>query len=44
MKTEEQLSREEYQRKADQAAINIKYAVNKKLAIQQFLYYLYRSI
>lgn len=44
-KTPEQLQRcAEMQSKADRAAINIKHAVNKPLAIRSFLRFLYLSI
>lgn len=44
-KTPEQLKYcAEMQRKADQAAVNIKYAVNKRLAIESFFTYLLLAI
>ncbi len=44
-KTPEQLKYcSEMQRKADQAAVNIKFAVNKRLAIESFFKYLLLAI
>jgi len=44
MNQAQQDQRKEYQLKADQAAANIKHAVNKPLAVRTFLRYLYLSI